>query len=337
MPWVPGFVDYHTHLVRIAAGGMPSFAAVDVRGFHEGLAAEGTTPMDGVSEPVATDGLAERVAAALARARARGLVEIWEAGLDEPACLRALFALREANALDVRVRVLMASGVAERGGMPARTGDALIDVVGVKFYADGWLGPRTCAVSHGFEDGAGRGILFLDADTLARRLAPFAEGGWIIATHAIGDQAIESVLDAYGKVYGSDTRAAGARIEHAQILRPDLVARIAEMGVRLCIQPLFARSDAEHVERALGTRWPMAYAWRTALDAGCDLVSGSDFPIEPLNGVEPLLALADQLGEGGLDLALRVSASAAAGRTQLSSPLGGEEVPSVLDVEVAGA
>ncbi len=206
MPWVPGFVDYHTHLVRIAAGGMPSFAAVDVRGFHEGLAAEGTTPMDGVSEPVATDGLAERVAAALARARARGLVEIWEAGLDEPACLRALLALREANALDVRVRVLMASGVAEREGVPARTGDALIDVVGVKFYADGWLGPRTCAMSHGFEDGAGRGILFLDADTLARRMAPFAEGGWIIATHFRGEQLCGRVATGPGRLQSLPVR-----------------------------------------------------------------------------------------------------------------------------------
>ncbi len=329
MPWVPGFVDYHTHLVRIAAGGLPSFAHPDVKGFHERLAAEGSSPMDQVGEPLPMDGLAGRIAESLATAKQRGLVEIWEAGLDDLACLRALLDLREADALDVRVRIFLASGLAEREGVPARTGDPMVDVVGVKFYADGWLGWRTCAMSHDFADGEGSGILFQDAATLARRMAPFANSGFTIATHAIGDQAIETVLDAYDLVFGADARSAGARIEHAQILRPDLVERIAASGVTLCIQPLFAESDAPHADVALAGRWPLAYAWRAALDAGCRLLSGSDFPIEPLNGVAPLLALADQLGEGGLEAAVAISSDAQAGTTLLSGPLDSDEAPTV--------
>jgi hypothetical protein len=41
----------------------------------------------------------------------------------------------------VRVRVLAASGIAELPRM-RRTGDPWVELEGVKFYADGWLGPR---------------------------------------------------------------------------------------------------------------------------------------------------------------------------------------------------
>ena len=63
---------------------------------------------------------------------------------------------------------------------------------GIKFYADGWLVPRTCAMCRSFEDEDSDGILFTDATTLARRIEPFAARGWRIATHAIGDRAVEA-------------------------------------------------------------------------------------------------------------------------------------------------
>jgi predicted amidohydrolase YtcJ len=199
-------------------------------------------------------------------------------------------------------------------------------VVGVKFYADGWLGPRTCALREPFADDPDErdtGVLFLTADELARRADPFAEQGWTIATHAIGDRAIEVVLDAYEKVYGSDCPAAGPRIEHAQVLRAELVLRMADLGVVACIQPGFAVSDAHEARAALGgERVEEAYRWDALLDAGVRVVSGSDFPIEPL---EPLAGL-QQLATGGdvgaptlpVDRALALMTDAGAGTMVLS-------------------
>jgi predicted amidohydrolase YtcJ len=163
-------------------------------------------------------------------------------------------------------------------------------VLGVKFYADGWLGPRTCACSLPFADVGGGdddGILFLDAATLARRAAPYAEAGWQLATHAIGDRAIEAVLDAYASMFGSPAacRQAAPRIEHAQVLRPDLIERMAEWGVVACIQPSFAFSDAEAATSALAGRFPEAYRWDHLLEAGVRVIAGSDYPIETLDPV----------------------------------------------------
>ena len=288
----PGFVDYHAHLLREASGVAPLGQDLSaVRGYHLRCAGRGISPVD---EPDRTppDGLADHLLVALTWAASTGLVEIWEAGIRDWALADALAGLRNSGPLPLRVRLLVAAGLAEEG-MPARLGDPWLDFAGVKFYADGWLGPRTCAVSQPFHDEPGNsGLLFETSDHLARRIEPFANAGWTIATHAIGDRAIESVLGAYERVFGTDCAAAGPRIEHAQLLREDLIWRMAENGVMACIQPGFAADDAPHVERALGGDWPAAYRWSSLMAAGVRVICGSDYPIddlEPLKGLQKLL------------------------------------------------
>src|SRR4051812_38267842 len=231
--------------------------ASDIADFHRGVAAKGSTPMDEPPGPLPADlDLAAALDGGLRYAADFGLVQITEAGLVSWDYLDALLALRERGPLPLRVRLLVASGLADLATM-RRTGDDDVEVIGVKFYADGWLGLRTCALCRPFADRPGDdGVLFMDAATLARRAAPFAEAGWTIATHAIGDRAIETVLDAYQLVFGDDCEAAAPRIEHAQVLRPDLIDRMAAMGVVACIQPCFAASDEPHVETALSGGWP---------------------------------------------------------------------------------
>jgi predicted amidohydrolase YtcJ len=294
MTWTgPGFVDHHAHLLHDAGVTGPRWGGSDaIRALHHGCADRGVSPVDAIEPPDLAD-LHPALLSAMQRAAAAGLVEIWEAGMRHGAYWMALRSLREAGPLPLRVRVLVAAGLAEQG-MPERLGDSWLDVAGVKFYADGWLGPRTCALSADFRDEPGNhGLLFEPADHLARRIEPFADAGWVIATHAIGDRAIAAVLDAYERVYGGDCRAAAPRIEHAQVLRPDLVARIAELGVVACIQPGFALDDDEQARAGLGEQWPLAYRWSALLDAGVRVVTGSDYPIdnlEPLRGLAKLLS-----------------------------------------------
>ena len=327
---LPGFVDAHTHLLRVAAGATPPYDLADpasIAKHHRSCGWRGVTPMD-EPYPYTAHDLDGQIGRWLERAAAVGLVEVWEAGLDQWEYLDALQRLRDRGLLPVRVRLLVASGIADVATMH-RLGDALLDVVGVKFYADGWLGSRTCALCQPFadeEDNAG--ILFLDDVTLARRAEPFAEAGWTIATHAIGDRAIEAVLDAYDHVYGADCAAHAPRIEHAQVLAPHLVDRMAAMGVVACIQPGFAVSDAPHVRAALGRdRAALAYQWSALLDAGVRVIGGSDFPIEslaPLDGLQYLVTGAPLDGDQvaptiELDTALALMTDASCGTTVLDA------------------
>lgn len=353
MTWTgPGFVDHHVHLLRVAAGEATSAGEVDgdfaarMADLHHHMAAEGTNPMDRLDPAPATgDELADRLHRGLERARAVGLVEVTEAGMAGWEYFDALRLLRERGPLPVRVKLLVASGLA-RPDMP-RTGDPTVEVIGVKLYADGWLGPRTCAVSHPFLDRPDdHGILFQDADSLARRAAPFAEAGFTVATHAIGDRAIEAALDAYERVFGSDCAAAAPRIEHAQLLRPDLIERIASMGVVICIQPSFAVSDAPAREAGLGDRWPVAYGWNNLLTAGVRVIAGSDFPIEtlsPLSNLQRLVTgrdldatevVADPVP---FDAALALMTDASAGSTTLSGDPGAVDPAHLHELEVITA
>jgi predicted amidohydrolase YtcJ len=206
-----------------------------------------------------------------------------------------------------------------------------------------------------FADEPDDGILFASAGTLARRIEPLAAAGWRIATHAIGDRAVEAVLDAYEQVWGADRAAIAAarpRIEHGSVIPAGLADRIADLGVTVCIQPSFPVTDAAAVPAALGAdRAGSAYPYAALAARGVSLLSGTDYPIEAL---EPLAGLArlvngrsDRTGFATertapahsrlpLDLALRISTNPSAGLTLLSAdPL--DAGPSGLDaIEVLG-
>jgi predicted amidohydrolase YtcJ len=321
--------------LRVAAGRLRPYSEGGVndlgavQAWHRQVSERWSTPMDEPVQPLEVhDGLRGALEAALNRARAVGLVQITEAGMDDWAYLEALLGLRARGPLPVRVRLLVASGIADVKRMQ-RTGDPWLEVEGVKFYADGWLGSRTCALCQPFADRPDdAGILFLDADALARRADPFAEAGWTVATHAIGDRAVEAVLDAYEKVYGRDCAEAAPRIEHAQVLSDDLVTRMADLGVVVCVQPGFAVSDAATARRALGVdRTEASYRWDVLLDAGVRVIAGSDHPIEALEPLVGLQRLATGDFEDGrragaptlsVDAALALMTDASAGSVMLA-------------------
>jgi predicted amidohydrolase YtcJ len=293
---VPGFVDHHAHCLRHWAR-IP-FHSESVADFHARLASAGRSPMDEPepSSDVPLKELTKRLAQGLRQARALGIVRLTEMGMGAVWYLDALNQLQELGPLPVGVEIYAASGLAEQLGVKAlkgmRSGSGpWVRFAGVKFYADGWLGPRTCAVCDRFADTQTQGILFQDADTLARRISPFAEAGLEVATHAIGDRAVETVLDGYELVFGRAGKSlarAGARIEHGSLLSAELICRIAESGVRICIQPSFAVTDQPQVTAALGQRATLAYPWRSLVQAGASVITGTDHPIEV---IEPLVGL----------------------------------------------
>jgi predicted amidohydrolase YtcJ len=294
---VPGFTDAHAHLLRQFSGIPFPWQETTVARFHQQVASRGTTPMDVAEPPPAGPlaAMAARLRAGLDRAAAAGLVEITEMGMRAWWYADALALLQEQRPLPVRVRVYLASGLAEQttlaelGARRSGTGP-WVSLDGIKFYADGWLGPRTCAMCQPFSDLNSVGLLFMDAAALARRIGPFAANGWRIATHAIGDRGIATVLDAYQLVWGSDLAAAAPRVEHASVQSRDLAARMAESGVVACLQPSFAVTDVAHVRAGLGPqRQDFAYPWRDLAAAGARLLAGSDYPIEI---IEPLPGLA---------------------------------------------
>jgi predicted amidohydrolase YtcJ len=359
---VPGFADHHAHLLRNAAGVPFPPTAEAVRDFHRSVAGQGRTPMD-VLDPsphVARPALDDRIAAALTEAAAAGLVEITEMGMRSWAYLDALAAMQAAGPLPCRVRIYVASGLADEGGLAeleARRAESgpWVRLDGIKFYADGWLVPRTCALCQDFADTGGPGTLFCDAPGLARRIQPLAQRGWRIATHAIGDRAVQTVLDAYSLAFDDDAgaiAAAAPRIEHASVLSAELIDRMADTGVVACIQPSFAVTDAAELGPALGPeRAARAYPWAQLARAGVAMLAGTDYPIEVLDPLPSLARLvrgesrragfvttSSALAQARLPahIAFALMTDPAAGQTLLSADPRAVPADAIDDIEVLG-
>jgi hypothetical protein len=81
------------------------------------------------------------------------------------------------------------------------------------------------------------------------------------------------------------------RIEHAQHLRSEGIARMGKLGVVASTQPYHAIDDGCWAEKKLGkARLKTTYAFRSLLDSGVRLAFGSDWPVAPLNPIAGIYA-----------------------------------------------
>lgn len=163
-----------------------------------------------------------------------------------------------------------------------------LTVRGIKLYIDGALGSRGAALFEPYSDlPSSRGLLLNDEHELLALITAALRRGIQIETHAIGDRGNRIMLDLYQKAFAAvpvDERAIAQprwRIEHAQVVHADDIARFARLGVIASMQPSHAISDLFFAPSRLGPeRIAGAYAWRSLLDAGTIVAGGTDAPVE---------------------------------------------------------
>lgn len=181
----------------------------------------------------------------------------------------------------------MAAIVAEEG-----SGDDWLRWGKVKGLADGSLGSRTAVFYEDYADAAGqRGVRVTGLDDLAQWIAEADAHCLQVATHAIGDRANDEVLDIYARVAKANgPRDRRFRIEHAQHLRPQSIARFAEQQVIASVQPYHAADDGRWAVKRIGPeRLHGTYAFGSLLASGAHVAFGSDWPVaplDPLTGIE---------------------------------------------------
>lgn len=178
-----------------------------------------------------------------------------------------------------------------------------LSVRSVKLYGDGALGSRGAALIHPYHDEPGNsGLLFYGPDSLTKLITKAVEKGYQVNVHAIGDAANRVALDAFTSVQGAfpSSRELRHRIEHAQVVAPTDFDRFKALNIIASMQPVHATSDMNMAEDRIGSERILgAYAWRTFLDKGVILASGSDYPVEnanPFHGLYAAITRRDTLG-----------------------------------------
>jgi hypothetical protein len=171
-------------------------------------------------------------------------------------------------------------------GVRTGLGDHWIRLGALKILSDGSLGAGTAAFFEPFtDDPTTKGLLLHPVEDLEKTILEADAAGYQLAVHAIGDRANAIVLDAFSKAARANgPRDRRFRIEHAQHVRAQDVARYKDLNVIASIQPSHCIDDMRFAAIRIGeTRCQDAYRFRSFVAAGVPLAFGTDWFVEPLD------------------------------------------------------
>jgi hypothetical protein len=176
-----------------------------------------------------------------------------------------------------------------RTGVRAHFGNAMLRIGGLKGFSDGSLGSTTALFYSPYRDapntsGIASDEMYPEGEML-KRVREADRAGLHVMIHAIGDRANDLILSIYEQVEREDgDRDRRFRIEHAQHLRAQDIARFARDKVIASMQPYHAIDDGRWAEKRIGKeRAKTTYAFRSLLDSGAVLAFGTDWTVAPLN------------------------------------------------------
>ncbi|SIS51958.1 amidohydrolase [Salimicrobium flavidum] len=182
----------------------------------------------------------------------------------------------------------------EEAGLSFGEGTEFVKLGAMKIFSDGALGGRTALLTAPYEDDPShRGVAIHNDEELDALFQKARKKGMPVAVHAIGDGAVEAVVDRMERYPLEEGHR--DRIIHAQILNDQLIERLQNLPVVLDIQPSFVASDFPWVIDRLGEeRLKRSYAWKTLHDKGVLIAGGSDAPIEEVNPLMGMRAAVDR-------------------------------------------
>ncbi|MGW2636649.1 amidohydrolase [Streptomyces sp. NPDC001348] len=157
-------------------------------------------------------------------------------------------------------------------------------------FVDGALGSHTACLHQPYADAGHTGTAYLDAAAVTEHVVACTETGLQAGFHAIGDAAVTAVVEgvraAAEKLGLARVRAARHRVEHAEMLTPEAIAALAELGMTASVQPAFdalwGGGDGMYARRLGVERARTLNPFAALLRAGVPLAFGSDSPVTPL-------------------------------------------------------
>jgi predicted amidohydrolase YtcJ len=252
------------------------------------------------------DQIREAIVAGVKLAHKLGVTAIHD--IAKPAHIRAYMALHQAHQLKLRVRLNIEVHYLDQLialGLRTGFGDELLKLGAIKFFADGSLGARNAALREPYQTPSGLfafagqwpakmngpgeawGKLNYEQSELNRLVKRAHDHGFQVMIHAIGDRAIDAALEALSHAGATPERR--HRIEHAELLHSEQIARMRELGIIASMQPNFLQWSGPGglYEARLGPeRDAQIDPHRKVLDAGVALAFGSDgMPFGPLYGI----------------------------------------------------
>lgn len=247
-----------------------------------------------------------------------------------PGQVEVYHTLRQSGELTARVNMRMVLDTWDEmrdSGITEGFGDDFIRYQGLKGFVDGIMGSSAARFyepylttgvrgswrderSTGYVTGDGSG--FMPEGNMRRLVFGADSAGFNPRVHAIGDEAIDEIMDIFEDVQQTNGDREDRRfaIIHNQVIRGEETARRqAELGIIAEMQPYHTIDDMRWMEERIGERSRWAYAFNTLDKAGVLLSFGSDWPgtnaawytVNPLQGIYAAVTrqTLDGMPEGG--------------------------------------
>ena len=244
--------------------------------------------------PVTEETAVEGLKIASDYALSLGCTSVGDAGLGGNA-LKAYQTALARGYLKIRAYLFLNDTIQKQSySMGIRTGfgNDMIKIGPSKLLMDGSLGAHTAALFEPYSDEqTTKGILAMPEEALDEKAKETHRHGNQLAIHAIGDYAIECVINSIQDALKEKPKKNHRhRIEHCEILTAGQIERIKELGIIPAMQPNFVGEWAgpgSMYEQRLGEeRNRLNNPYRVLLDENINVAFGSDgMPFNPIYGV----------------------------------------------------
>jgi predicted amidohydrolase YtcJ len=218
-----------------------------------------------------------------------GVTSAVEAVVWRPEELRAYQRLRVEGRLPIRtyLMLLIEDMLDEMIDLGIRTGfgDEWLRIGPAKLFSDGSIGGHTARMRRPYEGTDDVGLWMQEPAIMKSRIKQAHKAGFQVGVHAIGDAAIDLILDAYEEAQEeyprTDTRH---RIEHCSIVDEAQIERIARLGAVPIPGTSFLYYFRNSYVNNLGMdRLRYAYGMATYQKHGVIAAASTDTPVVPVS------------------------------------------------------
>ena len=183
--------------------------------------------------------------------------------------------------------------------LPALHESDFLKIDTVKFFSDGGLSGKTAALLHPYKNEDYCGVLRIEADKFLRLTLEAQNLGFRVATHAIGDAALDMVTSVYAALQPDNHKQLRHRIEHVGLPTAEHLSRMQKHNIHAVSQPIFIYELGKNFRNSLTDDYlRICYPYRSIIDAGVTLSFSSDAPVvkdfSPLMGIQTALTRRDR-------------------------------------------
>ena len=169
---------------------------------------------------------------------------------------------------------------------PLTQSDVELQIIGTKVFLDGGMltgssfmsQPWGISEAYGISDPTYRGEQKIPAERLRQMVAKITGAGLQFTAHSVGDAAVATLLGVYEEVNREvSIRESRSSVTHCNFMLPESIAKAAELGVCVDLQPIWLHMDGRTLMGHFGEeRMALFQPLRACFDQKVVVGGGSD-------------------------------------------------------------